>query len=135
MKEQDNGRPDGAGEVQGREEERQGEAQIAPSLAAWATVPITVTLRLPGPEERGFLRRIREVQAIMDLSKSDGVLGVFAMWAAFANWLADKGYVQAPDGVDPHEAVQELSRGELNHVLNVMAGIELPKAVDPPNGA
>lgn len=130
MKEQDNGRPDepgDAGEVQGREE-GQGETQVTPT-------PLTVTLRLPGPEERGFLRRIREVQAIMDLSKSDGVLGVFAMWAAFANWLADKGYVQAPDGVDPHEAVQELSRGELNHVLNVMAGIELPKAVDPPKDA
>lgn len=131
MKEQDNGRPDGQpdepGEVQGREE-GQGEAPVVPA-------PLTVTLRLPGPDERGFLRRIREVQVIMDLSKSDGVLGVFAMWAAFANWLADKGYVQAPAGVDPHEAVQELSRGELNHVLNVMAGIELPKAVDPPKDA
>ena len=126
MKERDDDQPDDTGEVQGREEGRQGETQV--------TSP-TVTLRLPGPNERGFLRRIREVQAIMDLSKSDGVLGVFAMWAAFANWLADKGYVQAPAGVDPHEAVQELSRGELNHVLNVMAGIELPKAVDPPNGA
>ncbi len=134
MKEQDNGRPEDEGEVQGQPEE-QGEAQVTPSLAAWAAVPMTVTLRLPGPDERGFLRRIREVQVIMDLSKSDGVLGVFAMWAAFANWLADKGYVQAPDGIDPREAVQELSRGELNHVLNVMAGIELPKTVDPPNGA
>lgn len=120
MKEQSK---DESGEVQGREE-GQGEAQVT---------PLTVTLNLPGPNERGFLRRIREVQAIMDLSKSDGVLGVFAMWAAFADWLADKGYVQAPAGVDPHDAVQELSRGELNHVLNVMAGIELPKAVDPPN--
>ena len=125
MKERDDGRPDEAGEVQGQPE-GQGEAPVA---------PLTVTLNLPGPNERGFLRRIREVQAIMDLSKSDGVLGVFAMWAAFANWLADKGYVEAPAGVDPHEAVQELSRGELNHVLNVMAGIELPKAVDPPNDA
>ena len=127
MKEQGNGHPVEAVEVQEREEERQGEAPVVPAS------PLTVTLRLPGPDERGFLRRIREVQAIMDLSKSDGVLGVFAMWAAFASWLADKGYVQAPDGVDPHEAVQELSRGELNHVLNVIAGIELPKAVDPQN--
>ncbi len=127
MKEQDNGHPEeqpaDVGEVQGQPE-GQGEAQVT---------PLSVTLRLPGPDERGFLRRIREVQAIMDLSKSDGVLGVFAMWAAFASWLADKGYVQAPAGVDPHEAVQELSRGELNHVLNVFAGIELPKAVDPLN--
>lgn len=128
MKEQSNGHPEDAGEVQGQQEIGQGEAQVTP-------VPMIVTLRLPGPDERGFLRRIREVQAIMDLSRTDGVLGVFAMWAAFANWLADKGYVQAPDGVDPHVAVQELSRGELNHVLNVFAGIELPKAVDPPNGA
>ena len=122
MKEQDNGRPVDVGEVQGREEERQGEAPVAPA---------SVTLRLPGPNERGFLRRIREVQEIMELSKSDGVLGVFAMWSAFANWLADRGYVEAPTGVDPHEAVQDLTRGELNHVLNVFAGIELPKAVDP----
>ena len=119
MKEHDNG------EVQEREE-GQGEAPVAPATA-------TVTLRLPGPDERGFLRRIREVRAIMDLAKDDGVLGVFTMWAAFADWLADKGYVEAPEGVDPHEAVQELSRGEMNHVLNVFAGTELPKAVDPPN--
>ena len=105
----------------------QTEANAAPSA------PPSVTLRLPGPNERGFLRRIREVQEIMELSKSDGVLGVFAMWSAFANWLADRGYVEAPDGVDPHEAVQDLTRGELNHVLNVFAGIELPKAVDPQN--
>lgn len=114
------------GEVQEREE-GQGDAPVVPAA------PMAVTLRLPGPDERGFLRRIREVQTIMDLSKSDGVLGVFAMWAAFADWLAGQGYVQAPEGVDPHEAVQELTRGELNHVLNVFAGIELPKAVDPPN--
>jgi len=104
-------------------------------VTAAPSAPASVTLRLPGPNERGFLRRIREVQEIMELSKADGVLGVFAMWAAFANWLADKGYVQAPDGVDPHDAVQDLTRAELNHVLNVFAGIELPKAVDPPNGA
>ena len=122
MKEQSK---DESGEVQGREK-GQGETQV--------TSP-TVTLRLPGPNERGFLRRIREVQAIMDLSKTDGVLGVFAMWAAFANWLADHGYVEAPPGVDPHDAVQDLTRAELNHVLNVFAGIELPKAVDPQNGA
>lgn len=122
MKGQANGESD---EVQGRKEE-QGEAPVAPA---------SVTLRLPGPNERGFLRRIREVQEIMELSKSDGVLGVFAMWSAFANWLADRGYVEAPAGVDPHEAVQDLTRGDLNHVLNVFAGIELPKAVDPPNGA
>lgn len=124
MKGQDNGE---SGEVQEREEGQGQEAVAAPATSA------TVTLRLPGPNERGFLRRIREVQAIMDLSKSDGVLGVFAMWAAFANWLADHGYVEAPPGVDPHEAVQELTRAELNHVLNVFAGIELPKAVDPQN--
>ena len=122
MKEQDNG------EMQEREE-GQGEAPVTPAA------PMTVTLRLPGPDERGFLRRIREVQTIMDLAKDGGVLSVFTMWGAFADWLADKGYVQAPAGVDPHEAVQDLTRAELNHVLNVFAGTELPKAVDPPNGA
>lgn len=124
MKEQGNGHPEGAVVVEEPHEEHlaQGEAPVAPA---------SVTLRLPGPNERGFLRRIREVQEIMELSKSDGVLGVFAMWSAFANWLADRGYVEAPAGVDPHEAVQDLTRGELNHVLNVFAGIELPKAVDP----
>lgn len=131
MKERDDGRPDGQpdepGEVQG---ELEGQGAAAPVVPA----PMIVTLRLPGPDERGFLRRIREVQEIMELSKSDGVLGVFAMWGTFANWLADKGYVQSPTGADPHEVVQELSRGELNYVLNVFAGIELPKAVDPPKG-
>lgn len=128
MKEHSNGQPEDAGEVQGQQEIGQGEAQVTP-------VPMIVTLRLPGPDERGFLRRIREVQAIMDLAKEDGVLGVFTMWGAFANWLVDKGYVQASGGLDPREAVQELTRGELNHALNVFAGTELPKAVDPPNGA
>ena len=125
MKEQRNGHPEEQpGEVQGRQEIGQGETEVT---------PLTVTLRLPGPDERGFLRRIREVQGIMELSKTDGVLGLFAMWGAFASWLADHGYVETPAGVDPHEAVQELSRSDLNSAITVLAGIELPRVVDPQN--
>lgn len=95
---------------------------------------VTVTLTLPGPTERGFLRRVREVQAIMDLSK-DGITGTYAMWEKFADYLVANGYVSAPEGVDAREALLELSQDELSRAVGQLAGLNLPKTVDPPSGA
>lgn len=117
------------------EEPNDSEVKDATELQWQQAPPIEVTLRLPGPDERGFLRRIREVQEIMGKARTDGVLGLFDMWDAFAAYLVGRGYVEVPPGIDPRDAVQELSRAELNHAFSVLAGIELPKAVDPPNGA
>jgi hypothetical protein len=95
---------------------------------------ITVTLILPGPAEKGFLRRVREVQAIMDLSK-DGITGTYAMWEKFADYLIERGYVSVPEGTDAHDAILELSQDELARAVGQLAGLTLPKTVDPPNGA
>lgn len=58
-----------------------------------------ITLKLPGPNEKGFLRRVSEVRAIMALG--DGKAGtVFDMWPAFADYLITQGYVTVPDDAD-----------------------------------
>jgi hypothetical protein len=95
----------------------------------------TITLKLPGPETPGFLRRMREVQAIMDLTKEGYVTGTFAMWEAFGNYLVDKGYVECGAGVDPHEAIQDLTQEDLRRAFAAFAGIDVPPAVNPPSGA
>jgi hypothetical protein len=94
-----------------------------------------ITLKLPGANEPGFLRRMRDVQEIMDLSKKEFVVGTFAMWDAFGSYLVDRGYVECAPGVDPREAILELTQGDLSRALAAFAGIDMPKAVDPPTGA
>jgi len=96
---------------------------------------LMVTLTLPGPTAKGFLRRVREVQEIMNLSK-EGITGTYEMWEAFADYLIERGYVSVPDGVDEREAICELSQDELSRAVGQLAGLNLPtRTVDPPNGA
>lgn len=93
-----------------------------------------VILNLPGPDEKGFLRRVSEVRAIMTLTDS---ATVFAMWEAFATYLVGKGYVTAPAGIDPKEAILELSHAELTRIMFTLGGMSFKdelRTVDPQNG-
>lgn len=99
-----------------------------------AVTEIDVTLDLPGPNAPGFLRRVREVNAILDMSK-DGIGGLYAMWGAFADYLLAHGYVSVPAGVDPREAILSLSQDELSRAAGALAGVTQPKTVDPQSGA
>ena len=95
---------------------------------------IEVLLNLPGPTEKGFLRRVREVNAILDMG-NDGISGLFSMWGALADYLIGHGYVSAPEGVDLREAILSLSQDELARAAGALAGLNQPKTVNPPNGA
>ena len=95
---------------------------------------VEVTLTLPGLTEKGFLRRVREVNAILDMG-NDGISGLFSMWEALADYLIAHGYVSVPDGVDPREAILNLSQDELGRAAGTLAGLNQPKTVNPPNGA
>ena len=108
--------------------------ETSSSGEAAADETIEVTLNLPGPTEKGFLRRVREVNAILDMG-NDGISGLFSMWGALADYLIGHGYVSAPEGVDLREAILSLSQDELARAAGALAGLNQPKTVNPPNGA
>jgi len=92
-----------------------------------------ITLRLPDKNTPGFLRRVREVNAIVQAND-----GLAAWWEGLANYVIERGYVEAPDGVDPHEAIGELSQAEMQHIAAALLGTAADNgvsAVDPQNGA
>lgn len=90
-----------------------------------------ITLRLPGPDAPGFLRRVREVQAFLDEGKG---IEVVRTWMRFADYLLEKGYVEVPDGVDAREELYDLPQAELSRAMFALVGVDIPKAVNPPNG-
>ena len=108
--------------------------EAVPSSEDTGEDTIEVTLTLPGPTEKGFLRRVREVNAILDMG-NDGISGLFSMWEALADYLIAHGYVSVPDGVDPRDAILNLSQDELGRAAGALAGLNQPKTVNPPNGA
>lgn len=96
-----------------------------------------ITLRLPDKNAPGFLRRVREVRALTDAAD-----GMAAMWEALAGYVIERGYVEVPVGVDPHEAIGDLSLADMQRIVGVLLGTltEAEKTpadvtVDPQNGA
>ncbi len=97
---------------------------------------VEVTIRLPGRDEKGFLRRMREARAIIDAN------GGPEMWEKMATHLVDKSYVEVPAGVDPHEAIADLSQADIQRIIASLLGLRVDdedkaddKAVNPPNDA
>ena len=92
-----------------------------------------VTIRLPGRDEKGFLRRLREVHAILDENPDP-----HAMWGKVSAYLIEHGYVQAPEGVDLSQAVEELSQSDLQRIVGALLGLKVEdeaKVVNPPSDA
>lgn len=92
-----------------------------------------VTIRLPDKNARGFLRRVREVNAIVQASN-----GLPAMWEGIAAYVVAQGYVETPEGVNPAEAVADLPQAEMQRIVAVLMGDmsqDGKPAVDPPNDA
>lgn len=93
---------------------------------------VEITLRLPGREEKGFLKRLREVRQLTEQSN-----GAFESWEALAGYLVEHDMVQAPTGMEPSEAVAELSQADLNRAARVLMGNfeSETKTINPPTGA
>lgn len=90
-----------------------------------------IIIKVPGQDAPGFLKRVNEVRGFLDTGKG---IGVVNMWLGFADYLIVKGYVEVPDGVDAKEALYELPQADLSRALFALAGVDIPRAVDPPNG-
>ncbi len=92
-----------------------------------------VTIRLPGKDEPGFLRRIREVHALMQESNVPGV-----WWQRLGDYVIEHGYVQVPEGVDLAAAVENLSQADMQRIAQALMGMQVEdesKAVDPTSAA
>lgn len=100
-----------------------------------------IVIKLPGPDEPGFLRRMHKCRQFMGgIDAATGFSDVYGAWDAIADWLVMEGYVTAPDGVDVHEAMLDMSQNDILVILWALAGIAISgkkaaSAVDPPNAA
>ena len=91
---------------------------------------ITIEIRLPGPDEPGYLRRQRslmEALGRMDKARAGGeVQELLTAMDAVADEAAR--YLECPEGVDPREAAYDLSRNQFMEIMGALAG----KAASPP---
>lgn len=91
---------------------------------------LQITVKLPGPDDPGFLRRQRDLLgALGRMDEARSGHDVPAMMAAM-DQVADEvaQYLEAPEGADPRELAYELSRNQFYEVLGALAG----KAEPPP---
>ena len=83
---------------------------------------VEVRLRIPGPDTPGFLKRATRATQLgtrleRELKKENPSLEIFNDLAEF---LSD--YLEVPEGVDPKEAVLNLSENELTAAMSALSG-------------
>ena len=81
---------------------------------------MAIKWRLPGPDEPGFLRRRRDLSALLDEPAPTGSVN-----ARVIEYLAQ--YVEEP--ADPEEALLDLSQNEYSNVVLTLLGVTV---VTPP---
>ena len=83
---------------------------------------VEVKLKIPGPDDPGFLRRASrasDLQVKMDRDLKQKTIKVETV-SAIADFLKD--YIEVPDGTDAKDAVMGLSQNELSNAMSAMAG-------------
>lgn len=89
-----------------------------------------ITVRPPSKRSKGFLRRLRRATEIQEnLQKAETV----ANFDAMIDFIMQTCQITVPAGVDPREALFDLSEEEFKSVFTAIRGGE--NAVDPTNGA
>lgn len=81
-----------------------------------------IVLRIPGPSEKGFLRRAEAVAKIQEMTvrmRGDNAFTVEVV-DAIVDLLVE--YAEVPNGADPREAIKDLSQEELMSALNALGG-------------
>lgn len=90
-----------------------------------------IVIRPPGPDKPGYLRRVRTAMGIQNRLASDGGVDAFD---AMLDFILGEAEVVVPDGVDPREALLDLSQTEYETIFSSFTGGN-NGAVDPQNGA
>lgn len=89
-----------------------------------------IVIKMPGKRAPGHLRRQRESLEIQERLRVNPTTADFD--ASIAWLLRTAVEVIVPDGVDPVDALLDLSEDEFNELMAAARGEEA--AVDPPNG-
>ena len=89
-----------------------------------------IVIRPPGPDSPGFLRRWKRSMALQ-ARINEGDPGALDEMIDYMLETAEE--VTVPDGVDPKEAILDLSRHEFDELIGAMRGDN--GAVDPQSGA
>jgi hypothetical protein len=97
-----------------RKGDRQG--TTPPSGNAVVSRP-ALKVRVPGPDEPGYLRRM----VLLGRGQAQIQAGDVSGFADFAEGLAD--CITAPDGIDPYEALLDLSEREFGEILAAFAAL------------
>jgi hypothetical protein len=97
------------------------------------TEPTEIKLRLPDKNTPGFLRRVREINALVQGGS------LVDWWEGLGNYVIEHGYVEVPAGVDPHDAIGDLSLADMQNIASALMGRtvdgDIVTTVDPQNGA
>jgi hypothetical protein len=89
-----------------------------------------ITIRAPGKKKPGFLKRQEKVQKFLTALRGGADLPAFYEMIDF---ILTENEVIVPDGVDPREALFDLSQEDYEAVMANMAGGD--NTVPPQNGA
>lgn len=89
-----------------------------------------ITIEMPGKDKPGFFRRQREALSFQQELRENASPATIDR---FIDWILKTALrVEVPKGVDPHEAMLDLSQNEYEALMAAASGGE--PAVDPPNG-
>lgn len=96
-----------------------------------------ITIKAPGRDAPGYLRRMRRAMALQERQRTEGPSA--ALLDELIDFVLAEAEVSAPAGVDVREALLDLSRVEWEALMSATAGgagdANGAPVVDPPNGA
>ena len=90
-----------------------------------------IVIKPAGPDKPGYLRRVRKAMGIQQRMANEGGVEAFDEMIDF---LLAESDVTVPKGVDPREALMDLSQDQYNELIGTFSGTS-STAVDPQNGA
>ena len=96
-----------------------------------------ITIKAPGREAPGYLRRMRRAMTLQERQRTEGPSA--GLLDEMLDFVLEEAEVSAPAGVDVREALLDLSRVEWEALMSATAGgagdANGAPVVDPPNGA
>jgi hypothetical protein len=89
-----------------------------------------IVIRPPGKEKPGYLRRVRRA---MDIQKRMADEGSVEAFDDMIDFIVTESDVSVPDGVDPKDALLDLSQEEYDSIFSSFTGAS--QGVDPQSDA
>jgi len=92
-----------------------------------------INVKIPGPEDAGYLRRMVKLAEIQDAMHQDKIeRGPKSVSGATLTKLIEfiSNYVDVEDGVDKMDVLLDLSENEYQEILDALGSVDVPKGSD-----